>query len=159
MKATALPSSIKSIEMTRNKLSLKRAIIYVTALLIAVASFYAWHLYNKPVESMEQLETDFVLNAAQLQSAYEQNEVTADKHYLSKVIEVSGVVQGVEKDAKGNVSILLETNNPISAVSCAMDAKIPVNTNSLKVGSTINVKGFCSGYLNDVVMVRCIILN
>jgi Predicted membrane protein len=47
------------------------------------------------------------LSATQLSNAYENNEIAADKTYKNKWIKVSGVVQNIGKDIKGNPNIIL----------------------------------------------------
>jgi hypothetical protein len=140
----------------KSKWSVKVKILIAVLSVAVAAAVYGYYLFNKPVENMINLATDFKISAQQLQAAYENDEKNSDKKYLGKVIEVSGIIQSVDKDPKGNVSVLLETDNPISAVSCSFDTKTNNEISKLKFGDKVTFKGFCSGYLSDVVMVRCI---
>jgi len=47
------------------------------------------------------------LSATQLSNAYENNEIAADNTYKNKWIKVSGVVQNIGKDIKGNPNVVL----------------------------------------------------
>lgn len=142
--------------ISKNKWSVKAKIFAAVIFIGVAAAIYGYYLYNKPVESMISMTTDFKITAQQLQAAYENDEKTSDQKYLGKVIEVSGIIQTIDKDPKGNISILLETDNPISAVSCSVDLKSNNELANLKPGKNVTLKGFCSGYLSDVVMVRCV---
>lgn len=146
-------------ELVKGKWS-RKIKIAVSVLAIAIAGvLYGYYLFNKPIESISNMDADFKMTATALQMAYENNEKASDKMYLGKVIEVTGNVQSVDTDKKGNINILLDTDNPISVVSCSIDLKANCVSPNLKPGQSIVIKGFCSGFLSDVVLVRSIIVK
>ncbi len=132
-------------------MTLKR-IIWVILALAVVGGFIAYKMYTKPHTEVNAMNADFQLSAAQLFQEYSENEDAANAKYLNKVIEVEGDISVINTLQSGS-SFGLETGDPMGGVTCefeAMDA-----TNGLNTGQKVKVKGFCSGKLMDVVLVRC----
>ena len=72
---------------------------------------------------------------------------------LNKVIEVTGMVQDILEDTSG-VTVTLQTASGIFGVKCQMDKN--ENTSGVGKGKQVKLKGICTGYLMDVVLVRCV---
>ena len=129
---------------------------YIWYLLMAVLAggAYGYYQYNRPVASLESANADVVLEAPALLKAFETNETTANTQYLDKVIEVSGQISRIEKDGEKK-SIYLSTGNEMSSVICEMESAS--STEGLAAGSKVVVKGKCTGYLMDVVLVQSVV--
>ncbi|MBK7008075.1 MAG: hypothetical protein IPH36_05350 [Saprospiraceae bacterium] len=115
---------------------------------------YGHYQYNRPVASLESANADVVLEAPALLKAFETNETTANTQYLDKVIEVSGQISRIEEDGEKK-SIYLSTGNEMSSVICEMESAS--STEGLAAGSKVVVKGKCTGYLMDVVLVQSVV--
>lgn len=115
-----------------------------------------YYLYNKPVASLENKKPDVEITAAGIIEAYELDEKAADSLYLGKIIAVSGKVSEITNQ-EGKVKINLETSNPIALVICEMEPG--VNADQVKVGADVKIKGMCSGYLSDVILVQSTIVQ
>lgn len=129
---------------------------YIWYLLMAVLAggAYGYYQYNRPVASLESANADVVLEAPALLKAFETNETTANTQYLDKVIEVSGQISRIEEDGEKK-SIYLSTGNEMSSVICEMELGTP--SDGLAVGGKVTVKGKCTGYLMDVVLVQSVV--
>lgn len=130
--------------------------ILIVFLVIAGIAGYGYYMYHKPVTSLKNQEPDFSISAQQLVADFEENEEHAGKKYSGKVVEVSGVIGSTEKSEKGIYNILINTDNPMSGVSCTVDSTYNQQAARLQSGHQVRIKGYCTGYLSDVVMVRCI---
>lgn len=113
---------------------------------------YGYYLFNKPVSSLANERPAYVIGASQLVDQYEADESKANSKYLDQIIEVSGAVAKIVESK----SIYLDTGNPLSSVICELAD--PSEANKVKTGDLIKVKGLCSGYLMDVVLVRSVIV-
>lgn len=110
----------------------------------------AFYFYNKPVASLEHKKPDVVITAPDILTAYETDEDAANADYLGKVVQVSGAVTMVT-DEGGKIKVYLDTGSPMSAVICELaDPEMP----DLDPGEQVAVKGLCSGYLSDVILVQ-----
>lgn len=123
--------------------------IIVIAVLIVVAAGIAYRMYNKPHRDPAS-ESAIEINATELFRAYENNEAEANTLYLDKVLAVSGNVAEVTTNQEGMTVIILETESPMFGVSCTMESA----TLTAKPGDRIIIKGICTGYLSDVVIIK-----
>jgi tRNA_anti-like len=126
-------------------------------LIIGLASVCAlaiagYNLYNKSHRFVKDEEA-IAITAVALFSAFETNEENANKLYLDKVIEVSGVVSEIITNQSGKQVIILSTNNPMLGINCTMENSIE----PIQIGSTVSITGICTGYLSDVILTRGII--
>jgi hypothetical protein len=128
-----------------------KKIILPLLILVLGGAAVAYYMYNKPVESLDKKKADVEVSAEQLLADYEANEQAADDKYLGKVVAVTGKVAQVTTD-DGKSKIHLETGNPISMVITELDEGN--ETGGLAAGDQATVKGMCSGYLSDVILVR-----
>lgn len=130
------------------KYSLKVLVFVFSCVLIA------YYFYNKPVDSLSHARSVAYLSADSIYNMYEQNEANANKLYLNKVITVTGKIQAIQSDTSG-VSLSLHTSAGMFGVSCKMEEK-EVDVTKFSVGQQVKLKGLCSGYLMDVVLVQCV---
>jgi len=125
---------------------------FLLILVIGIAAF-GYYSYTKPLASITDMAIDVSLSAEELLLAFEADESQANIDYLDKVVSISGRVSRVEsKD--GISTIYLNTENELSYIICQLEdpkAMLPAE------GSSITIKGICTGYLMDVVIVRSII--
>lgn len=134
---------------------MKRVIIPLVVLGL-IAAGVGFYMYNKPVESLNNKKADVSVSAEQLLADYESNEEDANGKYLGKVVEVSGKVAEITTE-EGKNKVHFETANPISVVISELDAGNTVE--GLQVGDQATVKGMCSGYLSDVILVRSTVVK
>lgn len=131
-----------------------KKILFVLAILAILGgslAYYVYYMYNKPVASLENRKPDVVLTANDLLSAYEADETTASQLYNEKILQVKGVVSEIVTEGSVN-KVFIETENPMSGVICEMEEGQDVT--SLKIGSEVKIKGRCTGFLSDVVLVQ-----
>lgn len=129
------------------KLKITGIIILFT---VAAVSFYAWlYIWNKPQLNVEH-SSAVKVTAAALFSEYSSNEKEANAKYIDKVVEVSGVVNSVAKNSEGKTVVLLKTDDLMFGVNCTLEQAADI-----KADESISLKGICTGYLTDVVLIRC----
>lgn len=91
--------------------------------LIVLAAIFGKDTPKQPQSALEQPKSApaksesapvvdaYKTTASQLYSAYEANEVAADEKMKGKPVEVSGVIQSIEKDFADNIILQLKTPN------------------------------------------------
>lgn len=134
---------------------MKRIIIPLLALVLIGAAI-GFYLYNKPVASLDNKKPDVVVTADEILADYESDEQAANDKYLGKVVEVSGKVSEVSTEGEKN-KVTFETLNPISLVITELDEGNSVE--GIEPGEHATVKGMCSGYLSDVILVRATVMK
>ena len=136
--------------ITRKEIIMKKILISIILLGI-VGSAVGFYLFNKPLESTKILKTDFIINAVDLLNAFENDEMQANQKFLDKVIEVKGNIQKIEvKNSK--TTVYLDADNLMSSVIFQLEDQ----ASNLKKGQEVTLKGICTGYLMDVVLVRAV---
>lgn len=133
---------------------LKRILIVIFLFVIGAAAYLWFFVWNKPqlnVKNADALKTE----AITLFATYSTNEKTANANYIDKIVEVSGQVGSVSKNEEGADVIFLNSNDPMFGIICTMEEK---NT-EIKAGDKVILKGICTGYLTDVVLIRCYKVN
>ncbi len=125
---------------------------FIAAVVGGAVGVYMW---NKPVTSTSKLDTDVQITAIALFDAYTQEETAADAIYLGKVLEVTGTLKEIRTSDNGKLALVLETSDVLFGVLCEFEDEAVAK--ALETGTTVNIKGVCSGMLFDVVLNRCVI--
>ena len=99
-------------------------------------------------------EKGIQITAAALVKAYQENESNANTLYLDKTIEIKGEIVETKSDQAGNTTLTLKSDDAFASIFCTLK-KVHL---SLKVGQTVTVKGICTGFLSDVVLIEAIIV-
>ena len=133
----------------------KRIIKFILAsvlIIIIAGGFVGYKMWTKPHRNVAAIKA-ITVTAAQLATAYESNEPAANTSYLDKVLEVTGTIHDISKNQKGETVITLNGSD-MSGIICTLEGTAPA---SAKTGASVSIKGICTGYLTDVVVVRCIV--
>jgi len=127
-------------------------------LFIALAGILAaLYMFNLKHTDTSRAKPDFVISATDLQKAFENDEAAASKKYINKIIEVTGKIASVKSGENNIVSVSLITGNEMSAVICTFPS---IKTTKLaEAGNEITLRGECSGFLLDVLLNNCALIQ
>lgn len=126
-----------------------KKIIIALVIIGAIGGGVGFYMFNKPLESTMSMKADYSIEPGVLLAAFEEDEAAANSKYLDKVIEVKGQVQKIEK-ADDKIAVYLETDNLMSSIIFQMEE----TGVQFEKGEDVTLKGICTGYLMDVVLVR-----
>lgn len=131
-----------------------KKVLLVLLALAALGAGIGFYMFNKPLTSTQSMKTDHKIQSNALLTAFEENEVEANAKYLDKVIEMTGEIDKVEiKDEK--TSLYIATDNPLSSIIFQLEQPLE----DLSEGQVVTLKGICTGYLMDVVLVRAVLIK
>ncbi len=136
----------------------KRLIIFIAAL-VAGLIFYTLYLYNMPHRDVKNEKNIVQIDAKDLFLAYEQNEPEADKKFLDKTIEITGKISEINIAQEDNPIIIFKNEEDFFGVSCNFVNGTTKQLKMLNTDDSVIVKGICKGYLSDVVLIDCIIIE
>ncbi len=128
---------------------LAKILIFVILAFLVVGVIGAYLLYNKPHRSVEEA-TGVPVTAATLFKDYETDEVAANAKYLDQVVAVRGKVGEQYVNQQGKTVVLLSTDDPLYGIQCTLEDA----TNAPSPGEEVTIKGICTGYLSDVIVVQ-----
>ena len=134
---------------------MKKKILIVILLLIAIGGAIGIYQWNKPKRTADDEKPAATLTAEDLFNQFATNEAAANTSYLNKIIQVNGKVLTFEKSSTEFV-IYLETSDVLGTVSCTL---IPGTEITATEGSDVTIKGICTGYLTDVVLTQCVLVQ
>jgi DNA/RNA endonuclease YhcR with UshA esterase domain len=123
-----------------------------------ISLFIVYKIYNKPHVNVLDEKSDITITADQIINNFSSDETKANRSYLDKIIKISGVISEL-KVVKQKGIITLKTNHDFGSVLCHLSDKASQKINSLKEGQTVTLKGICTGFLMDVILVKCEITN
>lgn len=136
-------------------MKIKKIIIGILVLGI-IGAFIAYKMYNKPHVNVEEASADISITADKILNDFSSDENLANLKYLDKIIEVKGVVSEINIE-KGIITI--ETNDDFGSVICHLSEEASRKISGLQEGQIIVVKGICTGFLMDVILVKCEFIN
>lgn len=78
--------------------------------------------------------------------------------FIEKPISIIGKINDIKKH-NSNYSIILSSENEKLNIICKMQKDQIHRINNLKTGDKITIKGIYKGYLIDMILLNCIIIN
>jgi tRNA_anti-like len=140
-------------------LTKKKSIVLIIIAAAIIISFYVYKEYNRKPADASSLKAQETIDATKLIAAYENDEPSANKLYLGKVLLVNGEIAAIENQQDTLVNILLGGQDNMHKVSCLLDKEQIKHIKKYNVKTTIAVKGICTGFLADVELNRCVIVD
>ena len=133
-----------------------RLLIYLVMMLCTIGGIYGYQQYNRRAPDTHRLKPSFVINARQFISQFQTDEEKAGARYADKTVSVKGTIHFVQ-DKDTAATVILNDGSSISSVICQFEKENVWEVKDLKEGDNITIKGICTGYLMDVVLVRCVV--
>lgn len=131
--------------------------LYGISILFLAGIAAAIYLYTKPQKDLQNTRATHFVTAEELQKEFSSDEKDASEKYLNKVIEVTGTLTNADISEGKAISIVLATQNDMSSVIC--NFRKPENPEKLRKDEKITIRGELSGFLMDVLLNNCIIVD
>src|SRR6478672_2602430 len=112
---------------------MKRTILIIVVLVIALAGWYGWKLYSEKNPDLKNSDPDFTMDAAALIQAFNKDSAAASRQYINKIVLVKGMVSKL--DTSGVVA--LGTTGEMSSVECNIDKRHKEDLTSIKEGANV----------------------
>ena len=131
----------------------RKTIIIAALLIVALCIRIAAYKYNETQPDTSKVQADLKISAMTIMENYEFDESLANDLYLNKYVDVTGIIAKVVTDEK--CSLYLKTNSMLGYVIAELSDCS--SASEISEGSSITVRGLCSGYLSDVILVRSVV--
>lgn len=136
----------------------KKAILITVLVYLLIGAFIAYKIANKSHLDISSISPQISIEATKLIDEFVIDETTANTKYLDKLIAVNGTISSIKiKDEKGIIS--LKTDDDFGSILCHLSNEATKNISQLENGQSIQIKGICTGFLMDVILVRCEIIK
>jgi len=136
----------------------REKIIIIILFLGILVAFVGYQIYNKPHIDVAETSADISISANEILFEFSKDEATANAKYLGKIVAVRGVLSETKIEKEKGI-ITLKSNDDFGSILCHLSAEATKKMDALKVGETYTVKGICTGYLMDVILVKSEIMN
>lgn len=139
---------------------MKRIINIVVIAILAgalITLFILFKQYNKPHTDVHTSPPAYTVTTNIIEE-FKNDEEKANKTYLDKIIQVEGTIENIDT-ANGNGIIVLGSGNSMENIICNMDPSENRKVLGLQKGQKLTIKGICTGYLLDVVLVGAVIVK
>lgn len=125
----------------------------VAIVLAAVGGYYYAFVYmkNKKFDMVNAEAT--VTTAVELVKAFQADEAGSNAKYLDKVLQITGTVASTGTTQTGEKTITLASEDPFAGVMATIDSTAVAE---VAAGQSVTLKGFCKGFLSDVVITNAI---
>lgn len=130
--------------------------VLVIALVGAASAYYYAFIYSKNRKFDMVNAEAMTIEANALVKAFQDNEAEANKNYLDKVLLISGTVSATDKTQASERTVTLSSDDPFAGVMVTLDSTEAALVN---VNDKLTVKGFCKGFLSDVVITSAIVVK
>ena len=126
----------------------------VVILLTSSVGYYYVFIYSKN-KKFDMANAEYIsIDATALVKSFQNNEANANKLYLDKILLIKGSVGSTAISQAGENTITLSSQDPFSSVLATLDSS---ESKTAKIGDSLLIKGFCKGFLSDVVVTNAII--
>ena len=139
----------------------KRNILWILGTIVVlglVGGGYGFYEFFRTHADLSKVNPDFTLTAADLSSAFENDESAATKKYVDKVVQVTGPVASVEMGSDSTINVSLRDEDALSGVICSFQGRA-VDDVRVKKGEVAVIRGQCSGMLLDVLLNNCVLIS
>ena len=104
----------------------------------------------------KQMEPELSISATELINAYNENEVKADKMYKGKIVEVNGIVDGIDSGIDDKAIVRLSDGDEFSFdnVQCCIDDENQDKACELKKGENVMIIGKADGEIAGIPFIK-----
>lgn len=139
----------------KNK-KLKYSLAFIGAIIIIL--FVVFKQMNKEHVDVKKTTPNLIIAVDEILSDFENDEEKANTKFTDKIIELKGVIAEITTQDNATTITLMSQNFDATVICSLLPEETP-NVLEYKKGDEISLKGICKGYLLDVVIVNCIIIN
>ena len=128
--------------------------LIITLLIIAIVAYFV--VLSLPKASIKGNDAAFTVTAVDLYADFEKNEKRANRKYIGQTISVEGTISEIDTDKNGSVVLFLDSDNAINGILCTFE---PSQKRDFKLKESVKIKGLCTGFLQDVVLNKCVVVE
>lgn len=136
-------------------------ILVVLAIAGVGGGYYAYNEYNRTNVDIAELEATSKVTSDEVYSVFSTDTAKANREYLGKVLEVSGMVESAEATSDTTTMVILAAEGSMGG---GVQASLKAGQDATKapVGAAVHLKCRCTGVddlFGSVVMMDCLILQ
>lgn len=113
-------------------------------------------VYNKPHPDYETLNADFSITAKQLYEEFVNEPQTTGNKYNGKILDINGTISSIETNDSASTIVFVFNQGDFGdeGVRVSLLGKFLDQSKTLSKGSTVSLKGFCTGFNDTDVVIE-----
>mgnify|MGYP000737044196 CR=1 FL=1 len=135
-----------------------KKLIGILFIVVLSSMIIGYKIYNKPHVNVAENSADIIQTANMLFIDFSTDETKANSTYLDKIIAVKGTIANIAEEGEKRV-VTLQTSDDFGSVICYLTEEDSKNSAQIQEGQTLVLKGICTGFLMDVILVKCVITD
>lgn len=100
-----------------------------------------------------------VVTAKELYSAYDNNEIAAEKKYTGQQIKLTGTIDDIGLDILNDAYITLDCGQYILSVQCYFEDDQLDAVAELQKGQSVTLVGICKGLTLNIIVKDCVVIS
>jgi len=118
-------------------------------------------IYNKPQPNYEKADAQYTMPARDLFREFVQNKAQADSLYTGKVVLIEGKLSRIEKVDSLVLAVFVFGSGMFGeeGVRCTMLPNFKETLILYDTTTPIKIKGYCTGFNDDVILEHCSIVE
>jgi polyisoprenoid-binding protein YceI len=134
----------------------KKIIVALSIITVLIAAaFITLKIMTKNAERNVATEKAINLTATELASIYKNYEDSANKLYLNKTIQLTGIISTISENQNSQMDAIIMTSDSLPAINCTIDVLYKI----INAADTITLKGICTGILSNINLINCIVVE
>jgi hypothetical protein len=142
----------------KNRKIFRNTVFFVALVIFASVAIFGYLQFNKPHRNVLKAKVEFTIPASDLLHEFESNSTLANEKYSGKILQVSGKVESVNVTPSSS-TIQLSCEGGFYGINCSFNSENATTLLQIKIGSEIQVKGECKGYIDDVILNNCFLIK
>ncbi len=135
-----------------------QTISWLVLLVVVFCGFLFIKMYRSSPIDINKETAALSISSKKLLTTFSTNEVSANSTYVEKIIVVKGEIKKINH-INDRYTVILQGQSDISHILCDMSLSQIKDVKKLEIGQNVEIKGICKGYLMDVIMLNCILVN
>ncbi len=137
----------------------KKNIAITAGLIVIIMTGYLYKEYHRQLADITSVQPVAKINVAAIVNLYQNDETKANQQYLNKTIQVKGAITEIINQQDTLINVFIGDTNSVHNVSCLLDKRHFNTIKKYTTGQQITIKGICTGFLLDVELNRCVIVQ
>lgn len=134
----------------------QRKLVYLNIGIILSFIFCVFYIkYNSKTIDITQIKSNINISASDLTNSFIYNEELAHKTYKNQAITVTGILKKITT-VNHRKTLILYGYDKDTHVICDIEND---ELNKNMINTEIKIKGICKGFLKDVILLNCALIN
>lgn len=133
--------------------------IFILGLIFLTGLFYfCYNAYNRADKNIKDIPVDLKVSSSFLITEFVLDTKKAESLYSNKLLQISGKVKEITFLNNRN-TLILQGQTEFESILCEIQITEEEKLKKLKKDQEVILKGICKGFLKDVIVLNCLLVD